>query len=79
MNKLSRVPVNQELHSKFYLVFMLLVTQLSYARYFLITPKLLPDLYYNERMRVLCIYNGEWQPKRLKPLTEYLRRARASA
>ncbi|CDS10359.1 hypothetical protein LRAMOSA03035 [Lichtheimia ramosa] len=49
------------------------------AQYFLITPKLLPDLYYNERMRVLCIYNGEWQPKRLKPLTEYLRRARASA
>ncbi|CDH54512.1 p-loop containing nucleoside triphosphatehydrolase protein [Lichtheimia corymbifera JMRC:FSU:9682] len=49
------------------------------AQYFLITPKLLPDLYYNERMRVLCIYNGEWQPKRLKPLTEYLKRARAAA
>ncbi|KAI8374537.1 uncharacterized protein BYT42DRAFT_576698 [Radiomyces spectabilis] len=49
------------------------------AQYFLITPKLLPDLYYNERMRVLCIYNGEWQPKNLKPASEYLRRARTAA
>ncbi|KAI9271589.1 P-loop containing nucleoside triphosphate hydrolase protein [Phascolomyces articulosus] len=49
------------------------------AQYFLITPKLLPDLFYNERMRVLCIYNGEWQPKRLKPIAEYLRHARSSA
>ncbi|KAG2221653.1 hypothetical protein INT45_001178, partial [Circinella minor] len=47
------------------------------AQYFLITPKLLPDLFYNERMRVLCIYNGEWQPTRLKPISEYLSRARA--
>ncbi|KAI8138054.1 hypothetical protein BJV82DRAFT_632418 [Fennellomyces sp. T-0311] len=49
------------------------------AQYFLITPKLLPDLYYNERMRVLCIYNGEWQPKRLKPLTEYIKNARTTS
>ncbi|KAG0349469.1 Structural maintenance of chromosomes protein 5 [Podila humilis] len=30
------------------------------AQYFLITPKLLPNLEYHERMKVLCIYNGEW-------------------
>ncbi|RUP46830.1 hypothetical protein BC936DRAFT_146472 [Jimgerdemannia flammicorona] len=35
-------------------------------RYFLITPKLLPDLDYHERMRVLCIFNGEYQPEKLK-------------
>jgi len=29
----------------------------------LITPKLLADLEYNERMKILCIYNGEWQPE----------------
>ncbi|RHZ89185.1 hypothetical protein Glove_18g107 [Diversispora epigaea] len=33
------------------------------AQYFLITPKLLPDLEYHERMKILCIYNGEWQPE----------------
>ncbi|KAF7723238.1 Structural maintenance of chromosomes protein 5 [Apophysomyces ossiformis] len=49
------------------------------AQYFLITPKLLPDLYYNERMRVCCIYNGEWQPERMKPVSEYLRNARTAA
>jgi chromosome segregation ATPase len=32
------------------------------AQYFLITPKLLPDLEYHERMRVLCVNNGEWLP-----------------
>ncbi|ORX81645.1 P-loop containing nucleoside triphosphate hydrolase protein [Anaeromyces robustus] len=31
------------------------------SQYFLITPKLLPDLKYNKKMKVLCIYNGEWQ------------------
>jgi hypothetical protein len=29
------------------------------SRYFLITPKLLTGLDYNEKMRVLCINNGE--------------------
>ncbi|SAM05558.1 hypothetical protein [Absidia glauca] len=43
------------------------------SQYFLITPKLLPDLYYNEHMRVLCIYNGEWQPEKLKPASHYLK------
>ncbi|KAJ2548482.1 Structural maintenance of chromosomes protein 5 [Coemansia sp. RSA 1836] len=32
-------------------------------QYFLITPKLLPDLEYHSLMKVLCIFNGEWQPE----------------
>jgi len=28
----------------------------------LITPKLLPDLEYNNRVKVHCIYNGPMQP-----------------
>ncbi|KAJ7181755.1 P-loop containing nucleoside triphosphate hydrolase protein [Mycena crocata] len=32
------------------------------AQYFLITPKLLPDLEYHERMKILCVNNGEWLP-----------------
>ncbi|RIA89012.1 P-loop containing nucleoside triphosphate hydrolase protein [Glomus cerebriforme] len=35
------------------------------SQYFLITPKLLPDLEYHERMKILCIYNGEWQPEKM--------------
>jgi len=33
------------------------------GQYFLITPKLLPDLNYAERMKVLCVNNGEWLPE----------------
>ncbi|KAI0920810.1 hypothetical protein AcW1_005022 [Taiwanofungus camphoratus] len=33
------------------------------GQYFLITPKLLPDLKYDERMKVLCVNNGEWLPE----------------
>lgn len=33
------------------------------AQYFLITPKLLTDLNYHERMKVLCVNNGEWLPE----------------
>lgn len=33
------------------------------GQYFLITPKLLPDLEYAERMKVLCVNNGEWLPE----------------
>lgn len=33
------------------------------AQYFLITPKLLPGLDYHPLMKVLCIFNGEWQPE----------------
>lgn len=32
------------------------------GQYFLITPKLLPNLDYHPRMKVLCVYNGEWLP-----------------
>ncbi|KAF8887234.1 hypothetical protein CPB84DRAFT_1786919 [Gymnopilus junonius] len=37
--------------------------QADSAQYFLITPKLLPDLEYHERMKVLCVNNGEWLPE----------------
>ncbi|KAI6040437.1 hypothetical protein EDC04DRAFT_1511156 [Pisolithus marmoratus] len=33
------------------------------CQYFLITPKLLPDLMYHERMKILCVNNGEWLPE----------------
>ena len=33
------------------------------SQYFLITPKLLPDLVYHERMTVACIYNGNYVPE----------------
>ncbi|KIL63939.1 hypothetical protein M378DRAFT_78988 [Amanita muscaria Koide BX008] len=33
------------------------------AQYFLITPKLLTDLEYHERMKILCVNNGEWLPE----------------
>lgn len=35
------------------------------SQYFLITPKLLPDLRYHEKMKVLIINNGEWLPEKL--------------
>lgn len=34
------------------------------SQYFLITPKLLPDLSYHRKMKVLVIYNGHRQPKK---------------
>ncbi|KAJ1922364.1 Structural maintenance of chromosomes protein 5 [Tieghemiomyces parasiticus] len=42
------------------------------AQYFLITPKLLPNLEYHPRMKVLCIYNGEWQPEKFA-ISSYIR------
>ncbi|KAI0044470.1 P-loop containing nucleoside triphosphate hydrolase protein [Auriscalpium vulgare] len=33
------------------------------GQYFLITPKLLPDLKYDPLMKVLCVNNGEWLPE----------------
>ena len=33
------------------------------GQYFLITPKLLPDLKYDGLMKVLCVNNGEWLPE----------------
>ena len=32
------------------------------SQYFLITPKLLTDLYYHERMRIHCVMAGPWIP-----------------
>ncbi|KAJ1662845.1 Structural maintenance of chromosomes protein 5 [Coemansia sp. RSA 1646] len=46
-------------------------------QYFLITPKLLQDLEYHPMMRVLCIYNGEWQPESFN-FNRYITNARRS-
>ncbi|KAJ1718398.1 Structural maintenance of chromosomes protein 5 [Coemansia biformis] len=45
------------------------------SQYFLITPKLLPDLDYHPLMKVLCIFNGEWQPQQLD-VSRYISNAR---
>ncbi|KAJ2868065.1 Structural maintenance of chromosomes protein 5 [Coemansia erecta] len=47
-------------------------------QYFLITPKLLQDLEYHPMIRVLCIYNGEWQPQSFN-FNRYISNARRSA
>lgn len=52
------------------------------CQYFLITPKLLPGLKYDKRMKVLCVNNGEWLPEdhgvgNLKSLLDNCRRLRA--
>ncbi|KAJ2850517.1 Structural maintenance of chromosomes protein 5 [Coemansia brasiliensis] len=46
------------------------------SQYFLITPKLLPDLNYHPMMKVLCIFNGEWQPAALN-FKKYISEARS--
>lgn len=33
------------------------------GQHFLITPKLLADLEYHERMKILCVNNGDWLPE----------------
>ncbi|KAI9341040.1 P-loop containing nucleoside triphosphate hydrolase protein [Zopfochytrium polystomum] len=48
------------------------------SQYFLITPKLLPDLDYHERMKVLVIYNGDYQPEKLD-IGKYVRAKRGLA
>ncbi|KAF9109450.1 Structural maintenance of chromosomes protein 5 [Mortierella sp. AM989] len=48
------------------------------AQYFLITPKLLPNLDYHERMKVLCIYNGEWLSEGVTKWGRYLDNQRRS-
>nr|CAG8492269.1 10947_t:CDS:10 [Entrophospora candida] len=48
------------------------------SQYFLITPKLLPDLNYHKFMKVLCIYNGEWQPETMN-WKKYIKERRDSA
>lgn len=48
------------------------------SQYFLITPKLLPDLHYNDKMTVLTVLNGHWmvphEKFRLKEIIERRRR-----
>ncbi|KAJ2161721.1 Structural maintenance of chromosomes protein 5 [Coemansia sp. RSA 552] len=48
------------------------------SQYFLITPKLLPDLSYHPMMKILCIFNGEWQPESLS-FSKYISNARRRA
>ncbi|KAJ2749791.1 Structural maintenance of chromosomes protein 5 [Coemansia pectinata] len=48
------------------------------SQYFLITPKLLPDLDYHPLMKVLCIFNGEWQPESFN-FGKYISNARRNA
>jgi hypothetical protein len=47
----------------------------STYRYFLVTPKLLPNLVYHDLMKVHCIFNGEWQPEKFNVRT-FLRQRR---
>ncbi|CAD6565919.1 MAG: Structural maintenance of chromosomes protein 5 [Cyphobasidiales sp. Tagirdzhanova-0007] len=47
------------------------------GQYFLITPKLVTNLRYHEKMKVLCINNGEWLPEKL-PLGKIIARKLAS-
>ena len=54
------------------------------AQYFLITPKLLPDLRYHKRMKILCVNNGEWLPEEkmgnmMKMIDDFLQAKRTSA
>jgi chromosome segregation ATPase len=55
------------------------------GQYFLITPKLLPNLDYHPRMKVLCVYNGEWLPEEaddggvMVALNKFLEKGRSRA
>ena len=46
------------------------------AQYFLITPKLLPDLEYHERMKILCVNNGELPTVSYEMLSSWTSRSR---
>ncbi|TPX60694.1 hypothetical protein PhCBS80983_g01576 [Powellomyces hirtus] len=48
--------------------------QTGTSQYFLITPKLLPDLEYHEAMRVLCVFNGAYTPETIDPKIYLARR-----
>ncbi|KAJ1816349.1 Structural maintenance of chromosomes protein 5 [Coemansia sp. RSA 2599] len=48
------------------------------GQYFLITPKLLQDLEYHPMMKVLCIFNGEWQPEAFN-FSKYISNARGTS
>ncbi|EEB08290.2 Smc5-6 complex SMC subunit Smc5 [Schizosaccharomyces japonicus yFS275] len=48
------------------------------SQYFLVTPKLLPELTYHRNVRVLCICNGVWLPKTsIVGMESYLQKAKA--
>ncbi|EPY50198.1 Smc5-6 complex SMC subunit Smc5 [Schizosaccharomyces cryophilus OY26] len=43
------------------------------SQYFLVTPKLLPDLTYHRNLKVLCVCNGSWLPDTFRmSLSSYL-------
>lgn len=44
------------------------------SQYFLVTPKLLPNLEYRDEMRILCVFNGVWQPENGFDSIPYLKR-----
>lgn len=50
------------------MIFDLIAIQASLVdtpQYFLITPKLLPNLNFLENITVLCVFNGPWQPQKI--------------
>ncbi|TFK46958.1 P-loop containing nucleoside triphosphate hydrolase protein [Heliocybe sulcata] len=54
-------------------------------QYFLITPKLLPGLRYKDRMKILCVNNGEWLPEErnlgnmMNMINAFVRHSRSNA
>jgi hypothetical protein len=56
---------------------MLVSMSTAWHRYFLVTPKLLPHLSYNARVKVHCVYNGDGVPARERwNADEFVRRHR---
>ncbi|KAL2314493.1 hypothetical protein POMI540_1912 [Schizosaccharomyces pombe] len=50
------------------------------SQYFLVTPKLLPDLTYHRNLKVLCICNGAWLPATFRTsLSTYFEKLKKSA
>lgn len=48
------------------------------AQYFLLTPKLLPDLAFDDKTNVICVFNGpENLPHSKYSLKEFVRRRKA--
>ncbi len=48
------------------------------GQYFLITPKLLPDLVYHRKMRILCVFNGDFLTHRWQKGSNGLRMVKAA-
>jgi hypothetical protein len=60
-NQLVEVTCNTDCgQSVFLLSALFSITDIFLFRYFLITPKLLTGLHYHEKMKVLCVNNGDW-------------------